>query len=383
MKIIIEKENIIDGLQKALNILTRPGSSSLRSIWIKAENNKVSFLATDASMEFNGTYKALIEEEGIIGVQGRAFVELIRQLPNGKIKFTTDSESNSLKIEQERKRYKLPINDASWFQELSPFPKENCVTLAGDLLNDVFEKVSFCISDEDEKEAISCLCINKVKREIKKYIEICGLNGHQFALISLENEDLFDLLPATGILLQRKYLQELKKWFIDDYIELNLDSKRFYLRTPKNEILSLPLLIKPYIQYHSFLNKALQSTDILVIDRKQCIEALGRLSIFNTKDTCYSQFDLNNEESIVFVKGQDTGFAKENITIQYNGNLNKIAFNTKKLMETLSHFQSSKLNLQLSLDDGPCAITGKDDNNYFGIIMPIKVADNNYYEENA
>ncbi len=383
MKILIEKEQVIEGLQKAANILPqRAGAAYLRSIWIKTEGDTLSLFATDVNMEFHGKYPAVVEQEGLVGVQGRAFVDLIRQLPNGTITLQLDAESQTLLIEQGRKKYKLPTNDAIWFQEFSPFPVENAVFWSGDFFQDILDKVTFCISDDDAADAIGCLFMKPItKEDEERYIEVCGLNGHQFALVSFHNDDLFSLLPDEGLLLQKKYLQELKKWLGDDEIEFNITDKRFYVRTLKGETLSLPRVTYSYPDYSVFLSKVNSSTNNLKIDRKECAEALGRLSIFNTKNIRFANFELNDYEAVLSVKGQDVGSATESLEIEYTGNIPQIAFPSKELMDIMGHFQSAQLNMHLTTDEGPCAITGGDDKDYLIIIMPMKVGNTAYYSE--
>ncbi len=383
MKIIIEKEQVIEGLQKAANILPqRAGAAYLRSIWIKTDKDSVSFLATDVNMEFHGKYPAIVEEEGLVGVQGRAFVDLVRQLPNGKIKLQLDTENQTLLMEQGRKKYKLPTNDSIWFQEFSSFPTENAVIWAGDIFHDILEKVTFCISDDDTMDAIACLFMKPITKESgDTHIEVCGLNGHQFALVSLKNDDLFRLLPEEGMLLQKKYLQELKKWLSSDEIEFNITDKRFYVRTLKGETLSLPRVTYNYPDYNAFLEKVRDSANSLKIDRKECAEALGRLSIFNTKNIRFTNFDLHEQEAVLSVQGQDVGSATESLEVNYVGNIKKVAFPSKELMDIMGHFQSAELTMRLTTDEGPCAISGRDDVDYVIIIMPMKVGNTAYYSE--
>lgn len=82
MKLIVNKEQIIEGLQKAAAIIpAKAGAAYLRSVWLKAEEGSLSVMSTDANIEFTGRYPAEVSEPGLIGVQGRAFVDLVRQRP--------------------------------------------------------------------------------------------------------------------------------------------------------------------------------------------------------------------------------------------------------------------------------------------------------------
>ena len=59
MKLSVNKEQIIEGLQKAAAIIpAKAGAAYLRSIWLKAEKGSLSIMATDANIEFTGRTRA-------------------------------------------------------------------------------------------------------------------------------------------------------------------------------------------------------------------------------------------------------------------------------------------------------------------------------------
>lgn len=384
MKLTIVKEQIIEGLQKAANIIpSRTGAAYLRSVWLRAEGNSVSILTTDANIEFVGTYPAEVAEEGLVGVQGRAFVDLVRQLPSGNIKLSLDASSGVLLLEQGRRKYKLPANDQSWFQNFSEFPVEKAVVWSGDFVQDLVDRVSFCISDDDSSDAIACFYMKPVGESAQGRIECCGLNGHQFALSAFTHDDLAALLPPEGILIQKKYLQELKKWLGSDEIELNITEKRLHLRTiDGRETLSLPRATYQYPDYMAFMSKLeAEGASSLTIDRREGMDALGRISIFNSDNDRCTYFELSTEEAVLTAQGQDVGSANESLEVTYNGDIAKIAFPTRNLMDIMGHFASAKLEMTLTGTEGPCGLKGKDDPDYIVIIMPMKIAETSYYSE--
>lgn len=381
MHVKVFKEDVIDGLQKAANIIpAKTGAAYLRSIWLKAEAGMLHVLSTDSNIEFRGNYPAEVIEEGLAGVQGRAFVDLLKKLPSGQVTLRLDEETGNLAIEQGRRKYKLPVNDTTWFQNFSHFPEERSVFWSGDFLQELIDKLSFCISDEDTMEAIACLSIKPMSDQ---YIEACGLNGHQFAMQRFLNDELHALLPEDGILVQKKYLGELKKWLGGDEIELNIDNKRLFLRTgDKRETFSLPLSYYQYPDYNNFLSKLENpETSFLEVDRKEMIEALDRLLIFNTDNNRCTYFTFNGEEVDLSSQGQEVGQANESLEAQFNGDLHKIAFPTRNLIEILNHYQSGTLKFMLTGTEGPCGLKGNDDPDYTVIIMPMKIVEETYYSE--
>lgn len=381
MKLIVNKEQIIEGLQKAAAIIpAKAGAAYLRSVWLKAEEGNLSVMSTDANIEFTGRYPAEVSRPGLIGVQGRAFVDLVRQLPTGVLNLTLDEASGNLLLEQGRRVYKLPVSGSEWFQNFSEFPTENIVTWSGDFLQDVLDKVAFCISDDDAMDAIACLCM---KPGENGRIDVCGLNGHQFALVSFTHDELAARLPAQGMLIQKKYLQDIKKWLGLDEIELNITDKRLYLRSMDGaETLSLPRAAHEYPDYNVFMDKlGGEGVSVMALDRREGMEALGRILIFNTESDRCTYMDLHENEARLSAQGQEVGSASESLEVSYKGDISRIAFPTRNLLDVLGHFVSAKVDMLLTGAEGPCGIRGSEDPDYTVIIMPMKVSETTYYSE--
>ena len=382
MLFTVKKENIIEGLQKAAGIIpTRAGAAYLRSLWIKAEGEVLTIMATDANIEFTGTYPADVKEPGLVGVNGRNFVDLVRRLPAGELRIRLDDATGTVILEQGRRTYKLPANDPTWFQSLAPFSSDGAVVWSGDFVQEIIDRVFFCVSDDESSDAIACLYFKPVG---EGHIEVCGLNGHQFALTRFTHDDLSARLPEDGVLIQRKYVGELRKWLGGDEIEVNLTDKRLFVRSGDgHETLSLPRAGYAYPDYSPFMTRlASPDVSLLKLSRKDCLDALDRISIFNTESDRCTYFELSSAEAMLSAQGQDTGSANESLEVSYNGSIGRIAFPTKNLMEILTHYQSGELTLTLTGAEGPCGINGTEDPDYTVLIMPMKIAEESYYEEN-
>jgi len=381
MYLKVYKEEVIEGLQRAANIIPqRTGAAYLRSIWLKAENNRLELLSTDSNIEFRGSYTAEVTEPGLVGVQGRSFVELLRRLPAGQISLKVDDSAPVLQIEQGRRKYKLPVNDATWFQKFSDFPEEGAVIWSGDFFQELIDRIIYCIGDEGA-DALACLFM---KPGGGGGIEAAGMNGHQFAMIRFTNDDMHSLLPPEGILVQKKYLNELKKWLGTDEINVNISNKRLFVRTEtRAESLSLPLSSYQYPDYTVFLSRLkAEDTSTLKLSRTEAQDALMRIAIFNSDSNRCTYFDLSEKEAVLSATGQDLGSASESLDVEYTGGIDKIAFPTSNLLTIMDHYASAELSLTLTGAEGPCGINGTNDTDYLVIIMPMKILDDvNFSEE--
>lgn len=381
MFVKVTREDIIEGLQKSANIIpAKTGAAFLRTIWLHAENGSLRIMSTDSSLEFVGKYRAEVVESGLVGVQGRSFFDLVRKLPKGEIQFKLDTASQNLLVNQGARRYKLPTSERSWFQDFAAFPRDGHVMWSGDFLNELIDRVFFCISDEDTMEAMACMYFKPVDERV----EVCGLNGHQFSMASFLNDDIKAILPAEGILIQKKYVLELKKWLTADEIELAISQKRLFFRTQdQSETFSLPLSYFQYPDYKNFVGKlSVDGVSELVVEKMALAESLDRIAIFNTDNNRCTYFLFDDPAQLMLQsQGQETGAAAESLEATFTGDLKKIAFPTKDLLDILGHYHSSKVRFTLTGSEGPCGVTGEDDNDYLVIIMPMKIVEETYYSE--
>lgn len=156
-----------------------------------------------------------------------------------------------------------------------------------------------------------------------------------------------------------------------------------HLRTGDGrETFSLPLSSYQYPDYMNFIAK-LQGEGVsnLEVDRKEGMDALDRLQIFNSDNNRCTYFDLSGGEVVLTAQGQDVGSASESLEASYDGDIRRIAFPTRNLIDIMNHYQSGRLRLTLTGAEGPCGISGEEDPEYQVIVMPMKIVEETYYSE--
>lgn len=381
MFVRIRKEDVIDGVINASNIIpAKTGTTYLRILWLKAESTGLSIFATDSSLEFAGQYTANVQHEGLIGIQGKQFCELLRRMPPGELVLKTDEQGKQLHIEQGRRKYKVPTYDSSWFQDFHEFPDTGTITWSGEHFRDTIDRISFCIADEEEQASMNCI---KFAPAETADVEVCGLNGHLLGLVRFTNAELHGLLGTEGFLVAKKYLQEIRRWITDGEIRLGLSDKRLFLRSAGGaEMLSVPLKLHTFPDYRSFIaNHSGLFTSYLTIDKHEMTDALNRIFLFNTLGNSAAFFDVSPTELSMYAQGQDVGEGSELITCEFAGDLGKVAMPTKIILEVISHFTSDALKFSFINTTEPCCITGQEDTGYLVYTMPVEVVEDVYYAE--
>lgn len=386
MKITVNKEHIEKGVVRAVSIIpAKSGISAIRSLWLKAEGDKLNIMSSDGSMEFFGSYQADIIEEGMAGIQGHVFLELMRKLPSGVFTLEKSEDSNVLSITTGRKKFTLPLSNASWFQGIEEMPAESLALWSGDMFLNSIERTEFCIEKETETPGLASLQILPLGNGTVRFT---GANSFSFALYSIVNESLSEILPKEGILIQKFYLGGIKKW-LSDYagdIELCINDKRLFLRkTDENETVSLPLCSSSvFPSVNASLEKAMEKPDeYLAVDRKEFATALERATIFSDDVNPIVKLDFLDGEFDLQSSGQEKGAGKETLTCTFNGETEEIRFQAKQLISLFGHFKSPTIKMNITGDYSPCGIHGDDDEGYIVVISPVIPEKEEYYTEDV
>lgn len=383
MKVIFNKETVFNGLQNAIAIMpSKTGAAFLRSVWIVVENDSITFQSTDANIEFTGTYGAEVEEPGMVGVQGQIFYGLINNCM-GKIELTYKEDDATLYLHHKNGVCKLPVVTNNWFQAMTPFPEENVIYWTGEFLQTAINQVTYCIDEDSSLDALTCILI-KPQLQVPGKMDICGLNGHQFAMYSMVHEDMVSKLPKDGLLIQKNYLQQITKWLPKDEILINYTDKRIFFKKNNNEVLSVPRSTYQFPDYNNFLSKLnVDSVSYLNLHRSDLKSALQRISTVNTDIKNCTDFYISENRNMIncSAKGENSGEVLEKFPVEYDGDIKRITFRTKDLLIILDHFSSEEITMKMTTDEGPCGILGDDDPFYLVVVMPIKTIESAYESE--
>lgn len=371
MKITINREHCVDGLQKAGNVTpARAATVMLKTTWIKTDRaeKSISLMASNGYTEYLGTYPAEVEKDGFVGVYGKAVADLLRALPEGSVNMFTDRRGRNLVISQGSRLYKLPTSNEEWFQPFTPFPEADTVTWSGEVLVSIIDRIFFCIMDDDDSP-LGCLYIQP---KDNGEIDFCGLDGHRFALVKVYNDALLEKLPKEGVLIQKKYLADIKKLISPEEIEISLTPKRFFIRNNDGrDMVSIPLVQFTYPDYSIFLDKMeSDSCSVVCTSRTEFSDALARSLIFNTRDENSVAISIGKDSLTIASSGKSTGSATETIAADCRSTVEHLSFVTRELAEVLSHFGTGSLTMKIASGAGPCSFQTDTDENYAVIAMP-------------
>lgn len=383
MKVSLNTQNCSAGIQKASSISpSKTGQAMLRTMWIRADRQAgtISFMSTDASIEYCGTYPAVVEKDGLIGVPLRTFTDLFRALPAGTV--SIDAEGEQAVVRQGGRRYRLPLSGTDWFQPFAPFPagEEHLFNWVGKDFIAAIDRILFCIGDELESP-IGCMVIRPAGDDT---VHFCGMDGNKFGLYRRADHDLAAILPSAGLLVQKKYLMDLRKLLPEEDIQISFDERRFYVRDKfGRDTLSFPLVNLTFPDYTYFMEKtASADCSLLKVGGEEFAAALARLSIFSSRDDDSVRLTFAADSVSLASSEQSLGSAQETMPAALEGGITEITFSNRALSEILDHLdRKGEIDMRLTSSDGPCLFMAPGDESYLVIAMPINLGEETYYEE--
>ncbi len=111
-------------------------------------------------------------------------------------------------MEQGPRKYKILTYDSSWFRDFVDFPESGYIKWHGDELRELINRLYYFTSDEMDtyRRYIT------LKRYHEENIVVAfALLMHSFAMKRFKHEELYNLLDQEGYLIDKIFLNELKK----------------------------------------------------------------------------------------------------------------------------------------------------------------------------
>ena len=92
MKFTCSKSNLLNGVQIVSKAVPNKTTMSiLECILINASDNQIKLTANDMELGIETIIDVNVEEEGIIALEAKIFLEIVRKLPDNEIVIETDS----------------------------------------------------------------------------------------------------------------------------------------------------------------------------------------------------------------------------------------------------------------------------------------------------
>lgn len=363
MKIICSKSNLLNGVQIVSKAVPNKTTMSiLECIMVDTTKGNITLTANDMELGIETIIEGDIQEKGIIALDAKIFLEIVRKLPDSDITIETDT-SYKTSITCEKAKFNIIGKSGDDFSYLPVLEKNDSVTVSQFTLKEVVRQTIFSIADNDNNRLMSGELFD-IKDDILKVV---SLDGHR---ISIRRIQLKNSYENKKVVVPGKTLNEISKilsgdadkdvniFFTDKHIVFEFDNTMVVSRLIEGEYFNIDQMLSNDYETKVKINK------------KELLNCIDRATLL-VKEGDKKPIIINILDEFMELKINSTvGSMNEEIDIQKSGKDLMIGFNPKFLIDALRVIEDEEINIYLVNPKAPCFIRDAEEN-YIYLILPV------------
>lgn len=354
---LVEKINIV---QKA--ITNKSNSQIFGCIFMQVGDNNLTMVGMDTDLSIETKVSAKILSEGKLLLDSRLFGEIIKRLPDDKIKIKSDDNKNVI-ISSGNTEFSLVNLDSGEYPKIPEVNFKNKISLKQNVLKHMIKSTTFSASFDESKGIITGVLIN-----IKDYVlTFVALDGFRLALKSEIIDNDFNI----NIIVPAKTLNEINKILKDndELIDIYL-TNNFVMIKINNDKIILRLLQGDFIKYETIIPK--ENKVSIVLSKYEFIDGLERSTLL-TKDKNTNLVKLEiKDDKVILKSNSQVGQLKEEIFIKKQGIDLDIAFNSRYLMDAVKAIEDDEIKLEFTNNIAPCILKSSKSENSKYMVLPVR-----------
>jgi len=370
----VPRPEFLAGLAALQNITGKKGTLAvLANILLEADQEGLLMTATDLEVGIRCQVPAEIISPGRITLPARKLFELVRESEESHIHLE-EHENFWVRISAQASDCRLAGIGADEFPTFPPYREDNMVTVSSRLMNNLIDKTIYSVAQEGENNFnLAGLLLERESLEEDHFLRMVSSDGHRLSM--MEGKVEWDLSPIPQdrvILIPRKGAQEIRKLCEEaDSLFLGVEEKQVVVKAGVF-ILVIRLMSGDFPDYKGIV-KAINKAKYITVNRKNMMHSLKRVNIFTEDRFNAVSFVIENNKITLSSQNMDYGSAKEDITVEYEGETMQLGFNGKYFYESLQVMESENIKAYINSEESPCLIQGEKDPGYLSIIMPMKL----------
>jgi DNA polymerase-3 subunit beta len=309
------------------------------------------------------------KEDGKIAIPAKLLMEILKNFSDQPLTFIIDPVLLAIEIASDYGKYKLVGQKADDFPKSPDLIDGEMITLSGEVFASAIDKTLFATGNDDLRPVMSGVhCAFSTES-----IVFAATDAHK--LVRYTRSDA-GASKSIGCILPKKPLNLLKQILTGaESIEVSLNKTTVRFKFDSVELTSR-LIDGIFPNYDAVI--PVENPNILTVDRTSFLNALKRVSIFSNKTTHLVRISIAGSELTLSAEDLDfSNEAKERATCNYDGSDLEIGFNSKFLMEMLSHINTQEVILKMSEPNRPGILLPANSSNsaeeILMLVMPVMI----------
>ena len=363
MKLICSKSSLLNGVQIVSKAVPNKTTMSiLECILVDCSRGVITLTANDMELGIETTIEGDIIEKGIIALDAKIFLEIVRKLPDSEIKIETDNNFKTT-ITCEKAKFNIIGKSGEDFSYLPIVEKEESISISQFTLKEVIRQTIFSISDNDNNKLMSGELFDIKGNELK----VVSLDGHRISIRKIELKEEYD---ERKVVVPGKTLNEISKILsgdTDKFVNIFFTSKHIVFEFDNTTVVSR-LIEGEYFRIEQMLSSDYETK--VVINKKEFLNCIDRATLL-VKEGDKKPIIMNiTDESMELKINSIIGSMNEDIDIDKSGKDLMIGFNPKFLIDALRVIDDEKVTLYMVNPKAPCFIKDEEEK-YIYLILPV------------
>lgn len=363
MKLVCSKSNLLNGVQIVSKAVpSKTTMSILECILINASQGEIKLTANDMELGIETKIEGEILEKGIIALDAKIFLEIVRKLPDNNITIETDINLKTI-ITCEKAKFNIIGKSGEDFSYLPNIEKNEPLIISQYTLKEVVRQTIFSIADNDNNKLMTGELFEINNDELK----VVSLDGHR---ISIRNIKLKNSYENRKVVVPGKTLNEISKILsgeTDKDINIFFTNKHIVFEFDRTTVVSR-LIEGEYFKIEQMLSNDYETK--VKINKKELLNCIDRATLLvkegDKKPIIISINDISMELKI----NSTVGSMNEEIDITKQGKDLMIGFNPKFLIDALKVIDEEEVELYFVNPKAPCFIRDTEEK-YIYLVLPV------------
>lgn len=336
--------------------------SILECIMVDASKGIITLTANDMDLGIETIIEGQIVEKGIIALDAKIFLEIVRKLPDSDIIIETDA-SYKTTITCEKAKFTIIGKSGEDFSYLPVVEKEDSIIISQFTLKEVVRQTIFSISDNDNNKLMTGELFEINGDELK----VVSLDGHR---ISIRKIQLRESYAPKKVVVPGKTLNEVSKILpggAESDITISFTAKHIVFEFGNTTVVSR-LIEGEYFRIDQMLSSDYETK--VRINKKEFLNCIDRATLL-VKEGDKKPIIINITDGRMELKiNSILGSMNEDIDIEKQGKDLMIGFNPKFLIDALRVIDEEEVELYMVNPKAPCFIKNPEES-YIYLILPV------------
>ena len=363
MKLVCSKSNLLNGVQIVSKAVPNKTTMSiLECILIDSTKGVITLTANDMELGIETTIEGEIIEKGIIALDAKILLEIVRKLPDNDITISTDSNFKTT-ITCEKAKFNIIGKSGDDFSYLPLVEKDYFIEISQFTLKEVIRQTLFSTSDNDNNKLMTGELLDINGYELK----VVSLDGHR---ISIRKIALRDNYEPKKVVVPGKTLSEVSKILpgdADSFVHIFFTTNHIIFEFDKTTVVSR-LIEGEYFKIDQMLSSDYETK--VKINKKELLNCIDRATLLVKEGDKKPIIITITDESMELKINSIVGSMNEDIDIDKQGKDLMIGFNPKFLIDALRVIDDEEVDLYMVNPKAPCFIKDAEEN-YIYVILPV------------